>query len=261
MERQSEMKWFKHYNGASAGNSLSLLWDAGDLEAYGFWWRLLELVSRWERPEARGKITLSWAVLRKELGWNRQRSSKVLSKIVQTLKVEVTPISEETFEVCIPNWMEFQETRGGKREAKNEQNPGEKRREKKERREKIEEPSASDSQEGGITLGSKIWNAYSDAHFELYGFEPIRNAKANTACKQIGERLGPDGIDVARFYLAHQDGRYLRSKHSLGPFLMDAEALHTQWRQGRPTTSSDVRAMERAATNAQTAMDLQRGAA
>ncbi len=35
--------------------------------------------------------------------------------------IEVKPICDETFEVFIPNWLELQENRGGKKPAKKEQ--------------------------------------------------------------------------------------------------------------------------------------------
>lgn len=39
------MRWFKHMTNSSHDEKLSQLIDEGGLEAYGFWWRLLEIVA------------------------------------------------------------------------------------------------------------------------------------------------------------------------------------------------------------------------
>jgi hypothetical protein len=116
--------WFKHFSTASQGASLRILWDSNDYAAYGFWWRLLEMMAKWENVDNPGHMTISWGILKRELGWNRQRSAKVLLKIVSTFQIEVRSISGETFEVFIPKWLELQTTWGGKREARFEQDAG-----------------------------------------------------------------------------------------------------------------------------------------
>jgi hypothetical protein len=116
--------WFKHHVDASEGNSLSLLFAEQDYEAIAFWWWLLEQIKKWNGAGDIGKATLSHSIIKRKLGWNRTRSAKVLLKIALTFKIEVNQISDDSFEVFIPNWLKFNETRGGKREPKIEQKRG-----------------------------------------------------------------------------------------------------------------------------------------
>lgn len=118
------MHWFKHYNTASQGCTLRTLWDNKDYEAYGLWWILLELISRWEKPENRGEITISWSVLARETNWKRTKCRRVLLRICSVSKIEMNEIRDGNVSFRHPNWLDLQENRGGKNQAKNEQNSG-----------------------------------------------------------------------------------------------------------------------------------------
>ena len=137
------MKWFKHYNEASEGHSISELLSEKDYESIAIYWWLLEQVSRFEQPESRGEVTLKFSYFRMKLGQNQQRFTKVLSKIGQTFKIKVEINLDETVTLSIPNWLELQENRGGKREpndlAKTEQKTTELRSKKLEVRSKKKE--------------------------------------------------------------------------------------------------------------------------
>jgi len=132
-------KWFKHYNTASTGNSIRLLWDERDYESICFWWRLLELVSLWETENDRGTVTLSWSILRRELGWNKQKLTRIMGKIEQTFKIRLEPVSDESFKVSIPNWPELQGSWGGKRESRLSQDATDLRLKTKDKRLKTED--------------------------------------------------------------------------------------------------------------------------
>lgn len=139
------LPWFKHYNTASQGNTLRFLWDGGHYDAIAFWWLLLELVSRWEHPEKRGKITVSWKLLARETGWLVPRVKRVLGQVMtasctnssSTQHMTLVPVGDELIQLMVPNWLELQENRGGKNSAKNEQKSL--RREKEEVRSKIKD--------------------------------------------------------------------------------------------------------------------------
>lgn len=108
----------------------------------------------------------------------------------------------------------------------------------------IQEPSAP-AKPGGPSLGSLIWESYRKAYAARYGVDPVRNARTNGQCAQIGKRLGGDAPHVAEFFVGHNEGFYLKRTHDLGLFLKDAESLHTQWKRGKAVTSTDVRSFER----------------
>lgn len=102
------------------------------------------------------------------------------------------------------------------------------------------------------SLGSKIFETYSQAFQERYQVAPVRNAKTNSLCSQLAKRLGEDSHAVVRFYLAHNDGWYLKHQHDLGNLIKAAESLHTQWQRGQAVTGVQVRSFEKQSVN----MDL-----
>lgn len=92
------------------------------------------------------------------------------------------------------------------------------------------------------TLGSEIWDSYANAIRTRYEITPIRNAKTSSQCKQLGERLGRDAIEVAAFFVAHPDAVLRRDQHPLGILLAKAETFHAQWQRREHTTFEDVKA-------------------
>ena len=131
------LTWFKHYNTAHEGKTICELWASHDSELIAFYWTILEMVSRWEDENERGVLVVKLSTLKMKLGMNSQRSSKLLAKISSTFKIEVKEISEETYKLSVPNWLELQETRGGKNKANFVQSAG--RSKKEEVRSKKEE--------------------------------------------------------------------------------------------------------------------------
>lgn len=255
----SKNSWFKHYNKAHEGQTMAELWAAKETEVIAFYWTLLELVSKWESEESRGELQLKFSTIRSKLGMNSQRTAKLLTKISETFEIKVEFISKESFKVSIPNWLELQETRGGKREAKLEQKESKKPTEARGKKKDLDLdtdnipvtasalPPLADK-----TLGSLIWKAYEVAYLTRYQVTPLRNAKTNSQCSQLAKRLGQDAVEVVKFYLTHNDGLYLKRQHDLGSLLYAAEGIHTQWQRGQAVTSSQVRQFEKQSTN----MDL-----
>jgi hypothetical protein len=126
------MKWFKHYNTASEGQSFELLISEKDFETAFIYWWLLEQISKFEDTETeenRGKVTLNFSYFKRKLGLNFQRTERVLQKIAKTFNLEITINLDKTVEVFSPKWLELQENRGGKREANPKQKNGKKRQE------------------------------------------------------------------------------------------------------------------------------------
>lgn len=144
--------WFKHYNTASEGNTLSLLWSNSDYEAIALWWRVLELISKWEKEEERGRVLLSWLLLARETNWKPSKCRRVLARISSVSQIELREEQNGNFSLLLPNWMELQETRGGKRAAKKEQKVD--RGKKREERGKNKEQNA---QSANHPL-AEIWN-------------------------------------------------------------------------------------------------------
>lgn len=95
------------------------------------------------------------------------------------------------------------------------------------------------------------WEAYSGEFFRRYGVQPVRNATVNAQMLHVVERIGmADAPAVARFYVAHNDGYYVRRSHAVGLLLQNAESLRTQWARQRPVTATEAAMIDRTATNA-----------
>jgi len=134
------MKWFKHYNEASEGSLVGALISTKEYEAALLWWVLLEFVSRFEKPEKRGECTFPLARLARVMNMKQPRTASLLGRIGSVSGVDcdciVTDIQPRMVTVKINNWLKLQETRGGKRESKKLQSPGEVRSKKEEVRSK-----------------------------------------------------------------------------------------------------------------------------
>lgn len=109
--------------------------------------------------------------------------------------------------------------------------------------------AASDKARGPDT--GPTWNAYSEAYAARYGVEPVRNAIVNSQMLHFVERVGAvEAPEVARFFVHHGSGFYVRRSHAVGLLLQDAESLRTQWATQRPVTATEAAMADRTATNA-----------
>jgi hypothetical protein len=185
------LRWFKHYNTASDGNSFLLLISEKDFESAFIYWWLLEQVSKFEdteNPENRGKITLNFAYFKRELGLNLQRTQRVLQKIAKTFNLEIQVNLDQTIEVFVPKWLELQENRGGKRFTKDYQKNSktalEVRSKNKEIR--IESKEKEKSSESDFHPLIKIWNESSNLS-KVVKTNSSRNKKIQAIFDQLTE--------------------------------------------------------------------------
>ncbi len=99
-------------------------------------------------------------------------------------------------------------------------------------------------------ITASTWEAYSNAYFDRYGTEPVRNAKVNAGIAQFVQRLGKDEAPhVARFFVGHGNGYYVREMHAVGPMLKDAEKLRTEWATNSRMTAHKAMQSDRTQTN------------
>lgn len=115
----------------------------------------------------------------------------------------------------------------------------------------FEKPKKKRSKENrGATV--PLWEAYKEAYNLRYKVDPVRNATVNGQLGQLLSRLGKEpAIEVLKLYLKHNDSWYLKSAHSVGMCLRDAEKLHTEMQMGRRITSAEVKQADRDDHNAQ----------
>ena len=108
-------------------------------------------------------------------------------------------------------------------------------------------------------LNKKIWEAYREEYFSRYGVDPVRNASVNGKISQIAKRLGPEGVEVIRFFVHHPKTFYIAKMHDIGLCLADAEALRTQWAKGKAITNSDLKHYEQNQERADLLKSIERG--
>ena len=97
-----------------------------------------------------------------------------------------------------------------------------------------------------VSKGGPTWERYSMAYRMRYSVDPVRNAKTNSLCAQLVDRLGSaDAPEVAEYYLTHNAKPYVGSGHALTLLLRDAEKLRTEWATGRKTTSYEAQENDR----------------
>lgn len=110
-------------------------------------------------------------------------------------------------------------------------------------------------------LCREVWGSYSNAYFNRYGTEPVRNASVNSKVKQLAQRLGQDAVGVAQFYVSINDQWLIKNMHDIGNLLAKCESYTTQWRTGHSITTQQARDAERTNNNAsavQGALDMVR---
>ena len=252
------LSWFKHYNSAHEGQLIGDLLVQKEYEAVALFYVLMELISRFEDPETRGRASIPVERIARAMNMKPTRIDRLLACISSVSRSDLICETDEKQPrnrvFLMRNWMKYQETRGGKREAKIVQSAG--RSKKREERSKKEEvrskniyiPEGVENAPSRPGVGSTIWEAYREAYRGRYGVEPIRNATTNSQCAALGRRLGEAAIEVVRFYLSHNDGFYLRNQHPIGLCLSQAESLHTQWQRGVAVTATQVREFEKTQT-------------
>ena len=125
--------WFKHWSNSSQGHTLSTLWANGDCEGIALFWLILELVCRYKKRDSDvGEITISWDALSRETNWKPSKCRRVLARISPVSQIEMNEKQNGYVSFLVHNWLKYQDSRGGKRLSKKEQNPV--RREKREER-------------------------------------------------------------------------------------------------------------------------------
>lgn len=227
--KDGNLRWFKHYNDARLHRKFTCLWAEKDHEQIAFIWAIFEMVSAYEIEKHSGKMTVPLSLFRSQLSMNRQRVIRNLDKIRVTFGVSSTLSSEkpsaprndvETVTVFIPNWLKYQETRGGKRVAKAEQKPG--RGERREERGKnkypvpeepelFSDPPGNENPEPNISRPK--YSEEFEARWEFYG----RRGDKKAAFVQFQKlKLTPEGLNtldssIREYTVQTQDPKYRKA--------------------------------------------------
>lgn len=92
----------------------------------------------------------------------------------------------------------------------------------------------------------QTWKSYSDAYFNRYEAEPVRNQKVNSQIKQFVQRLGFDeSPHVAAYFLNSNVAYYVQRGHTVDCLLSDAEKLRTEWATNTSMTSTRAKQIDK----------------
>lgn len=117
-------------------------------------------------------------------------------------------------------------------------------------REENSAPTESKSETELQSACRETWKQYSNAYFNRYGTEPVRNAKINGQVKQFVQRLGfTESPQVAAFYLSHNNSYYAGRLHAVDCMLSDAEKLRTEWATGFAMTQTKAKQIDKTQSN------------
>lgn len=112
----SNLNWFKHYNTASESGSIECLLANGDHEAVACYWILLEIISRFEDQDNRGKIDIPVKVLAKRWFMSCPKVERILARLMLNMRSTLDCTLSESWpkvaSITVRNWLELQQTKG-----------------------------------------------------------------------------------------------------------------------------------------------------
>lgn len=110
-------------------------------------------------------------------------------------------------------------------------------------------PAAKSKDESRSPSGI-AWDFYEVAYVARYGHAPTRNAKVNGQMAQFITRVPADEApSIAAFFVTMDSAYYVRKCHAVDCLLADAEAIRTQWLNGRVVTNTQANHADRTQSN------------
>jgi hypothetical protein len=96
----------------------------------------------------------------------------------------------------------------------------------------------------------ETWKFYTDAFFNRYGTEPVRNSKVNSQVKQFVKRIGySESPLVAASFVSNNTQYYVSRGHSVDCLLADAEKIRTEWATGNVMTNTRANQIDKSQAN------------
>jgi hypothetical protein len=255
------MKWFKHESKARNDERLSKLEDKADLEGYGFYFKMLEIVA--ENMDSSDKCEMTYSLSR----WGRQinvTSKKFifLSQCCHDVGLMFVQRVGDDITVKIPNLLKYRDNHTKNLQATYKQEldkelkveveleldktttlSADKSATKKTAKPKQEETALQ-------AVCKDTWAKYSHAYFTRYGTNPVRNEKVNSNVKGFVQRIGFEEAPlIASWYVNNNNRFYVGDMHGFGLLLKDAEKLRTEWATGRTMTSTRANQIDKTESN------------
>jgi hypothetical protein len=106
-------------------------------------------------------------------------------------------------------------------------------------------PPARDMAAAKEGKSSATFDAYAAAYRERYGVDPVRHRTVNSQLCSLVDKLGAtEAPQVAAFYVRHNRGLYVSSRHCVDLLVRDADGLRTEWATGRTVTDTGARLID-----------------
>ena len=116
--------------------------------------------------------------------------------------------------------------------------------------EKSAPPAKVDSEKELQEACKETWKFYTDAFFNRYGTEPVRNSKVNSQVKQFVKRIGySESPLVAASFVSNNTQYYVSRGHSVDCLLADAEKIRTEWATGNVMTNTRANQIDKSQAN------------
>ena len=107
------MRWFKHMTAAKDDEKIVELLAIGGLEAYGFYWAVIELVARqMEKKSGKCSVTYPLPYLSRQLYCHHNKVTNLLGKLQVTGLIEVNKIEVDgrvNFKLTCPNLLKYRD--------------------------------------------------------------------------------------------------------------------------------------------------------
>lgn len=116
---------------------------------------------------------------------------------------------------------------------------------------------AKTAKDKAVGITAATWAAYRAAYLQVYGCEPLRNAKVNGQISQFVKLVGADKAPhIAAFFVHHPNHWYRTKGHDFGTLLANAQAVAVDWQRNMKTTSVETKRQEQTAANMSAAQRL-----
>lgn len=251
------MRWFKHFSDNHRGRSIQYLMDEmGHVGPCSYYFLVEMCAEKLEQKQDKSLessdclFSFHQRIVRQNLRISLTNLRRLLD-ICQTFGLLSFEFRGTSIEIKMPMLLDLLEYDQKKSRARRAQVAPESRLEKnREEKSRVEKIHTSPKRKVEVVeaekdLNKKVWESFKNSYESRYKVEPVRNASINAKISQLAKRLGPDSIEIVRFFVLHNEPFYLKNLHAIGLCLKDAESLHTQWKRGKAITSSDVRAFEK----------------
>ena len=214
-------------------------WQAPDIYPLSNDQKMILVALLCEATHRRGVAKINVGMFTKILGITEKVFEKTLNhlsaeQIVKVIRTDVAAPRTDAEQIC----------------SSNIDSPCSTRRTERDERDGTNEQLAPAKRSVSKSTGSLVWDAYAETYQNRYGAAPPRNAKTNSQCKQLVDRLGTEkALATVRWFVRSNNRWHVTKGHGLGVLLADCESISVQAETGKTITESDARKVDQNQAN------------